>query len=113
MNLKKLYAAVVGEVDEDLTLYRFLFAVDMAMGALLCTVPQAVLLCGGEYRAPETAEEQLCLSAPFRIPFITYLCGYLQKDEAQMQRAKELADRAYLSLWRERAKGKRLKGEKW
>lgn len=113
MNLKKLYAALLGSVDRELELYRFLFAVDMTVGALLSAAPKSYVLCGGEYRAPETADDALDIAAPFRIPFIAYLCAYLQKDDAKMKEALALADRAYLQLWRERAKGKRLKGEKW
>ncbi|MBQ7660988.1 MAG: hypothetical protein IJS44_02915 [Clostridia bacterium] len=113
MNLKKLYTALLCEVDEDLTVNRFLFAVDAAMGAMLSAAPPADVLCGEDYRAPETLEDPLDLTAPFRAPFIAYLCGCLQKDEAKMKNAQALADRAYLSLWRARAKGKRLKGDRW
>lgn len=110
MELKTLYTSLGVLLNREVPLYAFLLSYDLAVRALLCRYPKSVLLPDGEYTAATSPEDSFPLADAF-FPAVLYLtAGELSADKAMTAKGEELADRAYLTAWRDRMRGKHRKG---
>ena len=113
MDLRKLYKDVTVLIGRELPIYTFITYCDMAVRIFLCRYSQKLLLVSGEYVAPKNLDSSMPLKEEFYAALQYYILGMANKDDKALKESENLANSAYLSLWRKSACGKRIKNERW
>lgn len=113
MELEQLYYYITLVCKQEPSLPDFFFYYDMAVRRFLARYPKKLLLAHGEYKKPTSLSEGFALHERFDMPIIYFVGGSLAGYEQMVDDADRLADEIYLSLWKDAARGKRLKGDRW
>ncbi len=113
MELKKLYRDAVILCKKELPLNDFLLWCDIAARAFLGRYPKKLLLPKGEYITPRSISDRLMIDTEFYNAVLYFVAGGFCADAGYRSQAEEAANAAYLKLWRESARGKRMKGDVW
>ena len=113
MELKKLYrdAAVLAKCE--IPLNDFLLFCDMAARTFLAKYPKKLLLPKGQYSSPKSLADSLMISGEFYTAVLYFVAGSYLPDEKYLEEGENAASSAYIKLWRENARGKRMRGDKW
>ena len=113
MELKKLYRDTVVLCKKEIPLPDFLLWCDVGARAFLSRYPKRFLLPKGEYVTPVSLSDPLMISSEFYTAIIYFISGNYLANEGYIKNSENAASQAYLKLWREAARGKRMKGDKW
>ncbi len=113
MDLKKLYRDVSVLLGKEIPIYTFLTYFDMGARALLCRYGKKLLIGKGEYTTPETLDSSAVLDVAFYTSLIYYVAGMACGDEAMIKKSDSEANGAYILLWRQSAKNKTRKCDRW
>ena len=67
----------------------------------------------GEYVRPTSLSDGAALPDCFFYAILYFISGYATGDDGLFDASDERAEDAFRKLWREHARGKRLRGDKW
>lgn len=112
MDIKKLYSDVcilAGEIP----LFTFLLYCDMFARMLISLYGTKYAVGEGEYLAPESIGDSYSVDAAFYGAARLYIAGKAHCNEQMIEESKAMAQKVYLTMWRERNKNKCIKGAKW
>ena len=110
MDIKKLYADVCISVGE-IPLYTFLLYCDSFARMLISKYGSKYAIGAGEYFAPTSLEESFAVADEFYLAALLYIKAEVSGGD--LTKSSLAADRAYLTLWRQNAKNKRILKEAW
>lgn len=113
MELEQLFFDTKLLCGGELSLAEFLLYYDMCMRRYLTLYPKKLLLPHGEYVRPERLEGSCDLPDSFYFAILYYISGIFLENAAMFADADKHAEKAYLALWKEAARGKRLAGDRW
>lgn len=113
MDVKKLYADLAVLTRREVPLYDFFLYCDMGARTLLAKYPKEVVLPAGEYIKPSSLGDDFAVTTEFELPMLYFLAAKASGDDALWQAGLDCAEEIYKSLWKEKAKGKQRKGERW
>ncbi len=113
MELEQLFFDTKLLCKGELSLADFLLYYDMGVNRFLTRYPKKLLLPHGEYVRPERLEGNFVLPDCFYFAILYFIGGIFLGNEVMFADADKHAEEAYLSLWKEAARGKRLKGDRW
>ena len=113
MELKKLYRDATMLARCEIPQNDFLLFADMGARTLLSKYPKKLLLPKGQYSSPKSITDTLAISGEFYNAMIYFIAGSYLSNEKYLEESGEAASYAYIKLWRESARGKRIKGDKW
>ena len=113
MDLKKLYKDTLVLLGKEIPIYTFLTYFDMGARALLCRYPKKLLIGKGEYTTPETLDSSAVLDVIFHTSLIYYIAGMVTGDAELIKKSEYEASGAYITLWRQTAKNKTVKCDRW
>lgn len=113
MDLKKLYKDITVLCGRELPVYTFLTLCDMCAGALLCRYPKNIVVGKGEYITPENLESSFSVDSAFYTAVVCHIIGSINNDGEKLKQSETEAEKAYLSLWKRAAHGKRKKCDRW
>lgn len=117
MTLEELYRDVAIFNKSEPPIPDFLLYYDMAVRAILTRYPKKLLIPEGEYVTPESLEEGFALPDSFFFAVFYFVCASTRIDsricDLLFEAADDRAEKAFRSIWREHARGKRLQGDRW
>ncbi len=113
MELKKLYRDLMLLCEREVSLADFLLYADIGARGILARYPKRLVLPKGEYSSPANISDPLMISGEFYTAVLYFAAGSILSDEKLLKKSEEEAKCAYLKLWREAARGKRMRGDKW
>ncbi|MBR5538431.1 MAG: hypothetical protein IKU61_00880 [Clostridia bacterium] len=113
MDLKKLYRDVTVLCREEIPLNDFLLYCDMAVRTFLAKYPKKYLLPKGQYSSPTSLSDSLMISGEFYNAVLYFVAGNCTLNEKQLELSEDAASNAYIKMWRENARGKHIRGDKW
>ena len=112
MDIKKLYSDVCILACE-IPLFTFLLYCDTFARMLISTYGKEYAVGEGEYIPPESIGDSYSVDGAFYGAARTFVAGKVLGDAQMVDESKKEAQKVYLSLWKQRNKGKRIKGAKW
>lgn len=112
MDIKKLYSDAC-ILAFEIPLFTFLLYCDMFARMLISSYGIKYTVGEGEYISPESISDSFSIDSAFYGAARLYVAGKALGDEQMVKESKAEAQKAYLSIWRERNKNKRIKGVKW
>ena len=113
MDLKKLYTDILALLGTELAIFKFLAFCDMGAREIIARYPKKITVGVGEYLSPESLDSSFALNEEFYLAMLYYVLGCSKGEESLLTKSKESAEDAYLTLWREKAKGKRIAKDRW
>ncbi len=112
MDLKKLYSDVCILANE-MPIYLFLAHCDSFARSVIAKYGTRYAVGEGEYCTPDTLNSSFAICDAFYNAALFYISGKANGDMQSLEKSESEAENAYLSLWREGARGKRIKGAAW
>lgn len=113
MELKRLYRDCTVLAGREIGQNDFLLYCDIAARTFLAKYPKKLLLPKGQYSSPKSLADSLMISGEFYTAVLYFVVGSFLSCEKHLKASEEAANSAYIKLWRESARGKRMKGDKW
>ncbi len=113
MELKKLYRDAVVLCKRELSLNDFLLWCDIAARTFLSRYPKKLILPQGEYSTPRNLSDSLMIDGAFYSAVLYFVAGAICENDNYRSLGDTAAGEAYLKLWRDSARGKRMKGDEW
>ena len=110
MDIKKLYVNVCVAAGE-IPLYLFLMHCDTFASMLIAKYGGEYVLGEGDYVPPASLEDSYAVNEEFYHAAFLYIKA--AAGGADLSESLCEADKAYLTLWRKKAKNMRIKGAKW
>ncbi len=113
MDLKKLYGDVTVLIGRELPIYEFLSFCDTGVRTFLCRYPKKLIVGKGEYTSPDTLNASFALDGMFYTALLYFIVGSANKDAKMLEKSSAEAESAFISLWRNAARGKRMACDRW